>query len=129
MKMMVPTLAVKEVTASEYIQHWEVVFDHAHSLTDRFNNCDTIAAALRQHFISMQHQVNSVACGFVSTTHADLLQGEATASENILPDPTDPMGNECEGFPEQTQGPKRLLTDKEVEENMVMARNSVLLKK
>lgn len=77
MKMMVPTLQAKEVTAKEYVAHWSVALDHAQVLCDRQIQVDSISAELKTHYIAMLHQLNSIRDGFVSTGHADLLERDA----------------------------------------------------
>lgn len=77
MKMMVPTLTAKEVTAKEYVAHWSTALDHAQVLCDRQIQTDRILAELKTHFVAMLHQSNSVRDGFVSTAHADLLERDA----------------------------------------------------
>ena len=74
MKMMVPTLAVKDVNRSEYVTHWRVVIEHAHALCQRLHNADAIIAELNLHYMAILHQLNSVRDGFVSTQHADLIE-------------------------------------------------------
>lgn len=83
MKMMVPTLQPKEVTANEYRAHWDIVLDHIQILYDQHMQIDSIVAKLNAHYFAMAHQTSSVRDGFTTPAHAELLEHD---TQNKLAD-------------------------------------------